>query len=113
MKHSQEVQVSHTIEFHPSCHGPPDNHSTSASSLRQALGSTLFPWLNAAAQVSGQTHWSGTTPCQQPLSDSCCCLTVLCSWEKSVESQGDGGDRTGQESLPVPPLGLHVEQTVL
>ncbi|KAK5901899.1 hypothetical protein CesoFtcFv8_007211 [Champsocephalus esox] len=59
----------------------PDNHNTSTSSLRPALGSTLCPWLSAAAQVSGKTRWSGTTPCQQPPSDSCCYLTNLQAWE--------------------------------
>lgn len=88
----------------------PDDHSTSTSSLRHALGSALYPWLSTAAQVSGQTRWSGTTPCQQPLSDSCCCLTNLHSWEKSSESQVDSWDMTGQECLRAPPL--HVEQTV-
>lgn len=82
----------------------PDNHSTSTSSLRQALGSTLCPWLSAAAQVSGQTRWSGTTPCQQPPSDSCCCLTNLRAWEKSTESQADSWDMTGQGCLRAPPL---------
>lgn len=90
----------------------PDNHSTSTSSLRQALGSTLCPWLSAAAQVSGQTRWSGTTPCQQPPSDSCCCLTNLRAWEKSTESQADSWDMTGQECLRAPPLWLHMEQAV-
>lgn len=92
----------------------PNNHSTSTSSLRQALGSTFCPWLSAAAQVSGQTRWSGTTPCQQPLSDSCCCLTNLHAWEKSTESQADGWDMTGQERLEClrAPSQLYVEQAV-
>lgn len=88
-KHAEEIQVFHIIEFYPCCHGL-DNHSTSTSSLRRALGSILCPWLSAAVQVSGQNLWPGTTPCQQPLSDSCCCLTNLHSWEKSTKSQADG-----------------------
>lgn len=88
----------------------PDNHSTSTSSLRQALGSTLCPWLSTAAQVSRQTHWSGTTPCQQPPSDSCCCLTNLCSWEKPTESQVGSWAMTGHECLCAPPLWLRAEK---
>lgn len=92
-----------------------DNQSTSTSSLRQALGSTLYPWLSVAAKVSGQTLWSSTTPCQQPLSDSCCCLTNLHTWETSTESQADSWDMTrkkGHVYLCAPSLPLHVEQAV-
>lgn len=95
-KHTEGIQVFHTIRFYPCCHGP-DNHSTSTSSLRQNLGSTLCPWLSTAAQVSGQNLWSGTTPCQQPLSDSCCCLTNLRSWEQFTESQVDSWTMTGED----------------
>lgn len=95
-KHTEEIQVFHIIEFYPCCHGL-GNHSTSTSSLRRALGSILCPWLSAAVQVSGQNLWPSTTPCQQPLSDSCCCLTNLCPWEKSTESQADSLPMTRQE----------------
>lgn len=86
----------------------PENHSTAARSLVQVLGSTLCLELSAVAQVSGQTRWSGTTPCQQPPSDSCCCLTNLRTWEKSTKSQADRWDMTGQECLHW----LHVELAV-
>ena len=78
--------------------------------LRQALGSTLCAWLSSVAQVSGQTQWPGTTPCQQPPSDSCCCLTNLRSWEKSTESQADSQATKGQECLCATPLWLHAER---
>lgn len=92
----------------------PGNRSTSTSSLRQALGSNFCPWLSTGAQVSGQTHWSGTTPCQQPLSDSCCCLTNLHAWEKPSESQADSWDMTRQEwsERLRAPSQLYVEQAV-
>lgn len=93
----------------------PDDQSTSTSSRRQALGSTLCPWFSTAAKVSGQTLWSGTTPCQQPLSDSCCCLTNLHTWETSTESQADSRHMTGKKLhvyLCAPSLPLHVERAV-
>lgn len=105
-KHAEEIQVFHIIEFYPCCHGL-DNHSTSTSSLRRALGSILCPWLGAAVQVSGQNLWPGTTPCQQPLSDSCCCLTNLRSWEKSTKSQADSLAMTRQARTGVSACSTH------
>lgn len=109
-KHTEEIQVFHIIEFYPCCHGL-DNHSTSTSSLRRALGSILCPWLSAAVQVSGQNLWPSTTPCQQPLSDSCCCLTNLGKVHQKPSRQL-AHDETG-ENRGVCMLYTHVEKRAI
>lgn len=108
-QHTEEIQVFHIIDFYPCCHGL-DNHRTSTSSLRRALGSILCPWLSAAVQVSGQNLWPSTTPCQQPLSDSCCCLTNLAHGKSPLKAkQAAWGWRIG-EDRGVCALYTHVEK---
>lgn len=109
-EHAEEIQVFHIIGFYPCCHGF-ENHSTSTSSLRRALGSILCPWLSTAVQVSGQNLWPSTTPCQQPPSDSCCCLTNLRPWEKSTKSQADSSPRTRRERTGVSTCTTHVRRS--
>lgn len=63
----------------------PDNHITSASSLRKALGSTL-PMAESSKYLvkpGSHTPHPANNHC---LSYSCCCLDNLCTWEKSTKS---------------------------
>lgn len=93
-----------------------DNQSTSTSSLRQLWGQQCAHGSVWQQKVSGQTLWSGTTPCQQPLSDSCCCLTNLHTWKTSPQSKADSWDMTRKKQhkdLCAPSLQLHMEQAVL